>query len=163
MEKILKSKKFIIAASIVGVFIVVLVSFGMGVAVGFHKAKFSSHFGENYERNFMGPRPDMMGPDGPMVIMRERMREFEGKGLRNGHGVAGTIISISDNNIVIKDRDNKENTISVGDKTIIKQGGSDIKISDLKNDEEIVVIGKPGEDGVVNADLIRVFDKSVNQ
>jgi len=155
MDKILKSRKFVIAATIVGIFIIALVSFSAGVAVGFHKAKFSFKFGENYERNFIGPMHD--GPMGMMPFPPE----FEGKGMRNGHGVAGTIISISDSNIVIKDRDGKENTIAVSDKTIINLGRDAIKIADLKNDEEIVVIGKPGDDGVINADLIRVFDQGI--
>ncbi len=162
MEKLLKSKKFIIAAVVVGIFILMLASFSLGAAVGFHKARFSFKFGENYERNFMGPRPEMM-PPGSMGMMKEKFREFEGKGFRNGHGVAGTIISISDNSIVIKDRDNKENTISAGDKTIINRGKDTVKIGDLKNDDEIVVIGKPGDNGAINADLIRVFDKNTNE
>ena len=164
MEKLLKSKKFIIASVIVGIFIITLVSFAMGVAVGFHKARFSFEFGKNYEKNFMGPRADMaisMGePRGSMEMMGEKLRDFEGKGMRNGHGVAGIIISISENSIVIKDKDEKENTIIVSDKTAIKQGRNDIKITDLKNDEEIIVIGKPGDNGAIDAGLIRVFDKN---
>ncbi len=157
MEKLLSSKKFIIATSIVAIFIIAISFFAMGVFVGFHKARFSYGFGENYERNFMKPRPELGGPIG---MMREKLRDFEGRGMRNGHGVAGTIISISDNSIVIKDRDGKENTISVSDKTIINLGRDTIKIGDLKNDEEIVVIGKPGDNGVINADLIRVFNRN---
>ena len=160
MQELIKSKKFIVASAIVGIFIVALVSFAMGIAVGIHKANFSNHFGENYERNFLGKRPEMNDPRGPMGMMGEKLRDFEGKGMRNGHGVAGTIISIADNNIVIKDKDGKENTIATTDKTIINLGRDTIKITDLKNDEEIVVIGKPGDNGVVNADLIRVFDNS---
>jgi len=102
----------------------------------------------------------MMGP-GPIGMMREKFGEFEGRGMRNGHGVAGTIISISDNSIIIKDKDNKENTISVNDGTVINQGRDTIKIGDLKNDVEIVVIGKPGDDGVIAAELIRVFGGKV--
>jgi hypothetical protein len=162
MEKILKSRKFMLASIVVGIIIIILASFAMGVAVGFHKARFSYGFGENYERNFMGPRPGANGPAGPMGMMGEKLRDFEGKGFRNGHGVAGTIVSISDNNIVIKDKDGKENTIAVSDKTVINRGRDAIKIGDLKNDEELAVIGKPGDNGVINADLIRVFDTNVN-
>lgn len=163
MQEIIKSKKFIVAAVAIGIIILVLVSFAAGVSVGFHKAKFSSRFGENYEKNFMGKHPDMMAPgSGPMGMMGEKFRELEGRGMRNGHGIAGTIISISDNSIVIKDKDNKENTVSISDDTIINQGRNSIKIGDLKNDDEVAVIGKPGEDGVINAYLIRVFNKNIN-
>lgn len=158
MDKIIKSRKFIVASTVVGIFILMLASFAGGVAVGFHKAMFSSKFGENYQKNFMGPMPGMM-PPGPMEMMRQKIGEFEGRGFRNGHGLAGTIISISENSIVIKDRDNKENTVSISDKTIINRGKDTIKLEDLKKDDEIAVIGMPGENGSIDAGLIRVLIK----
>jgi hypothetical protein len=130
--------------------------FALGVRVGMHKARYSYNWGANYERNFMGHRdgqgmmPGIKG--GPMGFFGERGGDF-----RNAHGLAGTIVSITDNNIVVKDRDNKENTVSVSDKTMIKSGRDDIKIGDLKVDEKIVVMGKPDDSGVINAELIRVF------
>lgn len=154
MNELLKSKKLKVAAGIVGAFVLALVIFGAGVSVGIHKARFSYRFGENYEKNFMGPLPG--GPmGGPMGFFRD----MEGRDFRNGHGIAGSIISIADNTIVIKDQENKEISIAVTDKTIIKDNRNDIKISDLKQDEKIVIIGKPGDSGVINADLIRVFEK----
>ncbi len=159
-QELVKSKKFKIAVFIVGAVLVILASFSAGIAVGIHKVRFSFKFGENYERNFVGPRPGIDKPRGPMEMMKEGFRNFEGRDFRNAHGLAGTIISIVDNNIVVKDRDNKENTVAVSGKTIIKSGRDDIKIGDLKNDEQIVVMGKPGDNGVINADLIRVFNNN---
>jgi hypothetical protein len=158
MQEIIKSKGFKLAAGVIGAFILALAIFASGVFVGFHKAKFSYKFGENYERNFMGPRRGVEDFGGPMGMVKEKFRNFEGRDFRNSHGLAGTIVSIADNNIIIKDRDNKENTVVVSDRTIIKSGRDDIKISDLKNDEQVVVMGNPGDNGVINADLIRVFD-----
>jgi len=153
MNELIKSKKFKIAAGVVGSFILALVIFGAGVSVGIHKARFSYRFGENYERNFMGPRPG--GPmGGPMGFFRD----MEGRDFRNGHGISGNIVSISDNTIAIKDPQNKEISIAVNNKTVIKDRMNDVKITDLKQDEKIVVIGKPGDNGVINADLIRVFN-----
>jgi hypothetical protein len=155
------SKKIQIAVLLVGVFFIALVSFSVGVAVGFKKARFSYKFGENYERNFIGGPPGsmgMMGDRGP----RDMMRGFEGRGFRNGHGIAGTVISIADSKIIIKDRDGQENTISVGDRTLIKRGQDTIGINDLKNDEQIVVMGKPDDSGTIDADLIRVLDNNDN-
>lgn len=162
-QEMLKSKKFKIAALVVGAFILALVSFAGGVATGFRKAKFSYKFGENYERNFIGgpfqgSMGGMMGDRGP----RGMLPDFEGRGFRNPHGIAGSIISVADNKIVIKDRDGQENTISVSDKTLIKRGRDTIGINDLKNDEQIVVMGRPGDSGTINADLIRVFDNGNN-
>ena len=158
-QEMLKSKKFKIAALVVGAFILVLVSFAGGMAIGFRKAKFSYKFGENYERNFTGHGPSgMMDGRGPQGMMGD----FGGRGFRNGHGIAGAIISVADNKIVIKDRDGQENTISVSDQTLIKRGQSTINGNDLKNDEQIVVMGRPGDSGTINADLIRVFDNGNN-
>jgi len=159
-QEMLKSRKFKIAALIVGVIIIALVSFGAGVAIGFHKARFSYKFGENYERNFVG------GPFQGTGMMKQGQRgmmgDFGGQGLRNSHGLSGAIISVANNQIVIKDRDGQENTISVNDKTLIKQGQNTISVNDLKNDEQIVVMGQPGDNGTINADLIRVFDNGNN-
>ncbi|OGI26267.1 MAG: hypothetical protein A3J76_04495 [Candidatus Moranbacteria bacterium RBG_13_45_13] len=161
-QEVLNSKGFKIAALAVGVVIISVVSFGAGVAIGFKKAKFSYKFGENYERNFVG------GPfQGPMGTREDRgprdmMRGFEGRGFRNAHGIAGTIISIADNKVVIKDRNGQENTISVSEKTLIKRGQDTININDLENDDRIVVMGKPGDDGTMSADLIRVFSANEN-
>lgn len=152
-QEIVSSKKFKIAALAVALVLVILAGFAGGVAVGLKKARFSYRWGENYERNFIGPRMEKGQPG----FTRGMMRNFEGRDFRNPHGLSGTIISISDNNLVVKDKDNKENTVAVTEKTIIKSGRDDIKISDLKNDEQVVIMGQPGDNGVVNADLIRVF------
>ncbi|MBU2028305.1 hypothetical protein KJ761_00220 [Patescibacteria group bacterium] len=160
MQEIIQSKKFKIVVGVVGALLIMLIIFAAGISVGLHKAKFSYKFGENYERNFMGNHSSRNGwaNNGPMGMIREKFNNFEGRGFRNAHGIAGTIISITDNNIVIKDKDNKENTVAITDKTIIKLGRDDVRISDLKNDQQVVVMGNPGDDGVINADLIRVFN-----
>jgi hypothetical protein len=165
LKKITQSKYFIAALGALGSLIAGAVIFGAGIYVGEHRAKYSYQWGANYERNFVGG-PGRMGdvrnPGGFGGVEDGRpmgmMGNFEGRDFRNGHGIAGTIVSISDNNIVVKDRSGKENTITVTDKTLIKTGQADIKITDLKADDNIVVIGNPGESGVVNADLIRVFN-----
>ncbi|MCX6765824.1 MAG: DUF5666 domain-containing protein [Candidatus Moranbacteria bacterium] len=154
-----KSKILIVSAMILGIIILMLGSFAGGVFTGFHKAKFSCDWGKNYEMNFIGPR---MGHPSPMGFMGPMMREFSGRDFRNPHGIAGTIISISDSSLIIKDRDNKENTVAVTDKTVIKSGRDDLKLSDLKIDDKIAVIGQPGNDGVMNASLIRVFPINQN-
>jgi hypothetical protein len=116
----LMHKKIVVITTVIGLFLLLLISFAAGVSVGFHKANFSSRVGENYERNFMGREHGPMGfdgpgmpPMGPMDFLGERGGDF-----RNAHGMAGSIVSIADNTIVVKDRDNKENTVSVSDKTI---------------------------------------------
>jgi len=161
-KEVVKSKNFKMAIGIVGVVLFALIIFAGGVAVGLKKAHFSYQWGQNYERNFMGsgfPRGEMMDResgrgDGGMMGF---FRDMEGRGFRNAHGLAGTIISVSDNNLIVKDRDNKENTVTVTDKTIIKRNADDLKITDLKANDQIVIMGTPNDQGVVSADLIRVF------
>lgn len=159
-----KNKNLKISVIVVGGLLAILVIFAAGVGVGLRKARFSNDFGRNYERNFMGSRFDqgrgMMG--GRVGFVGGMMREFSGRDFRNANGLAGTIISITDNNLIIKDGDNKENTVAVTDKTLIKSRRDDLKLSDLKNNDQIVVIGQPGDNGVINADLIRVFGNNGN-
>lgn len=145
----MESNRFRIASIIIGAFLVFLIGFAAGMRVGFHKVRFSNDFGKNYERNFMGPRSQ-----GPMGMFHD----FEGKAMRNPHGIAGEIISVSEDSLAIKDRDNKENTVTITDKTILKNGKDDIKITDLKSGDKIVVLGKPGDGGTINADLIRIIN-----
>jgi len=153
----------------IGGLIIILGTFAAGISVGLHKARYSYQWGANYERNFMGVPPrGMMGSGGPMGPggfgggPGGMMGNFEGRDFRNGHGMAGAVVSVNGNAIVVKDRNNNENTVNVSDKTIIKSGSNDLKITDLKADEHIVVMGTPGDNGVVNADLIRVFDNNSN-
>lgn len=158
MKNLIQSKKFKIAAGIVGVLLISLISFAVGVGVGFRKARFSYAFSENYERNFAG-FPGR--PEGPMGFMKEPMHDFSGRGFRNAHGLAGTIISIADNSLVVKDNDNKENTITISNKTVIKDGPVDVNLSDLKPDIRVVVMGRPNDNGTIDADFIRVFPNSL--
>ena len=143
------SRNVKIAVFVVGALLISFVSFAGGIAVGLKKAKFSYRWGENYERNFIGPPPP--GPPG-------FFREFEGRDFRNAHGLAGTILSIADGKLIVKDRDDKETTIAITEKAVIKKGRDTLEPGALKEGDRIVVIGNPGENGAVNADLVRVFD-----
>lgn len=168
MIEIMQSKKVKIVAVIVGLVAISVASMAVGVAVGLHKAKFSYRWGENYERNFIG-KP--VGGHGMMFSGPERnewgermgMRGMHGGAFRNPHGIAGSILSLSENLMVVKDGNNQENTISISDSTLIKFGGETISKSDLKEGDRIVVLGKPGDDGVVKAALIRIFDRTEQQ
>lgn len=159
-KQIVESKYFKGAAIVCGVFLVALVSFVGGVKVGSHQALFSARFGENYERNFLGGpnSPDGRGNFG-MPKMNKMMDRAVDKGMRNAHGVAGEILSISENALVIKDRDNQENTVRINESTIINRGKETVEFSTLVTGEKVVVVGKPQDDGVVAAHLIRVFNQ----
>lgn len=146
------SKNMKIASLVIVIILVALVSFRAGMAVGFHKARFSFRWGKNYERNFMGgpPPPGFFGPFGRGMMIKDR-------DYRNANGVVGKIISITSDKLVIKDRDNKENTIKVTKKTLIKDRREDIKMKDLKKDDLVIVLGSPSSKGVIKADLVRIL------
>lgn len=157
INQITESKHFKGAAITCGVLLVALVSFAAGINVGSHKALFSARFGENYERNFL------TGPAGegarPLPPFGEAMDPTSQKGMRNPHGVGGEILSISGDTIVIKNRDDQENTIRISVATIVNRGKETLAASDLVVGDKIVVVGKPQDDGMIDAHLIRVFQK----
>jgi len=138
-----------IIVGLLSIVIIVLV-FGLGVLVGEKKAKFSYHWAENYHRMFAGPKIGFLGslripPFPPFDEFIE------------GHGTFGEIIKIEGNNLVVKGRGNVEKVIIVTEKTVIKSGREDIKVSDLKIGDIIVIIGTPNDKGQIEAKLIRVF------
>jgi hypothetical protein len=143
-----RSRIYRTVAIAIGAILLAILIFAGGVVVGLRKARFSYSFGQNYERNFVG----MRGPG------RGGMFGNDSSDFRDAHGLAGTIISISGNNIVVKDRNGQENTVVATDKTLIKYQGNNLKVGDLKQNEKVVVLGRPSTDGAINADLIRVFD-----
>ncbi len=154
LQRLTESKYFKVAAISCGVLFVALVGFAAGLQVGFHKALFSSSFGANYERNFLG-LPD----DRPVPTMGSMMDPAGEKGMRNPHGLSGEILSISGDSLIIKDRNNQESTVHVSDATIINRGKETLTLSNLMTGNKIVVIGKPQDNGVIDAHLIRVFQK----
>src|SRR3989344_2811909 len=66
------------------------------------------------------------------------LRDFDDRDFMGAHGIAGQVIKIQDSEIVISLRDA-------------------IKISDIKIDEFIVVIGESNKDGQIEAKFIRIM------
>lgn len=164
MKEFIASKTAIIVGVILAIFIIAFGSFAVGVGVGLRKARFSYAWGQNYERNFIGPRQGMMGGrgfgGGMMRGFDLDIRRFEGRDFKNSFGISGEIISIADNKIIVKDQDEKENAVMVVGGTPIRQFRDSLKIEDLKAGDRIVVMGKPDDSGVIQATLVRVFPKN---
>ncbi len=157
IKHVVESKYFVAAAFISGLLLVALISFGVGVKVGAHKAFFSARFGENYERNFLG------GDERRDQSMKKMANKMMDKGMRSGHGVAGEILSVNDQTLIIKDRDNQEVTVRLNEMTTINRGKESVTQGTLLVGDRIVVVGKPGEDGVIAAALIRIFPAKLLQ
>lgn len=147
-NKFFQSKKFKIVLFVLGGLILLSLAFTAGQFVAFRKARFSYRWGENYHQNFAGPRGG---------FFNDLRRNVSGRDFINPHGSFGVIISIADNVLTIKGNDNIEKTIIVSDKTIIEIGRTTAKISDLKINDNITVIGEPNEQGQIIAKFIRVF------
>ncbi|MBI4262426.1 hypothetical protein HY624_02775, partial [Candidatus Uhrbacteria bacterium] len=121
-----------------------LVVFRAGMFVGFRKANFSFRWGENYHRNFGGPRGGMM-------------RDFEGMDFIDAQGVSGRIVTMNDQMVVIEGRDGTERVVRVTNQTTIRRSRAVIQIGDLQIDDAIVVLGEPNDNGQIEAKLIRVL------
>jgi hypothetical protein len=148
-DKFFQSKLF--KGIVLGIAILIILSFvfGLGVFIGMKKADFSFRWADEYHRNFGGPRGgffgDFMGAD---------------KDFTNGNGVFGQIIKLDDGGLTVKDRDSVEKIVLVDNKTSITYQRKNIKLSELKTGDMVVVIGNPNNNGQIQAQLIRVMPAS---
>jgi len=143
-NKFFQSKIFkIIVFGIAGLIAVLLV-FQAGMMVGFKKANFSYRWGENYHRNFAGPRNGFF-------------EDFIGKDFIDAHGVFGSIIKIDPSTLIIKGMNDLEKIILLKDDSVIKRFQDTVRPDDLKVGEYIVVIGSPNDAGQIEAKLIRIL------
>lgn len=122
--------------------------FSLGVFIGLKRADFSFRWADEYHRNFGGPSGGIFG-------------DFMGMGreFADANGSFGQIINIDTtaSTLTIKDVSNVEKNILVSGKTTIIYQRKNIKLSDLKLDDSVVVIGEPNNYGQIAAELIRVM------
>ncbi|HUY69584.1 MAG TPA: hypothetical protein VMU70_00995 [Candidatus Tyrphobacter sp.] len=141
-----QSKLFMKITGIIGLMIVVLVSFGAGVFVGYDKAEFSFAWSKYYESNFGGERHEVMG----------FLSSF---GFTNAHGAFGKILNASTSSLVMNDDDNTEKTILLSSSTVIHDKHNSLLPADLKPNQTILVVGSPNDQGQINARLVRVLEQ----
>ncbi len=127
-----------------GVAVLVLGIFKLGQVSGFHKAMFSQRFGDNFNRNFIDPHGGGFFKD-----FSDR------RGPLGGYGAVGKIVSIQLPLIVVAGPDNLEKTILIKEDTLVRQFREEVKVTDLKVGDNIVVLGVPNEGGQIEAKLIR--------
>lgn len=150
-NKFFQSKTFKIILYAIGGLIIFLAVFKTGMFVGFKKAKFSYKWGENYHRNFAGPRGGFF-------------KDFSGGDFIDAHGIFGQIIEIDppteseqEATLIIKGRDDVEKIVLVAADVSIKSFQKTANLSDLNIDDYVVVIGEPNDDGQIEAKLIRIL------
>jgi len=129
--------------AIMGIIIFVFI-FGLGVFVGTKRADFSFRWAEEYHKNFGGPQNGFFG-------------NMMGNEFTDANGVFGQVIKIEGQILTIKGRDNVEKNILVTDETTIVYQKKNIKLSEVKIDESVIVIGDPDNNGQIQAELIRVL------
>lgn len=146
----LKSKKITVAIATLFGLALLVGTFSIGVAVGYRKASFSYAWGENYHRNFGGPREG---------FFNDFSRDFIGKDFIGAHGTFGQIMNIDVNSqtLAIRGRDNVEKIIVIKDDTEIRRFQDVVQLNDLKADELVTVIGEPNNLGQIEAKFIRVL------
>ncbi len=137
----LQTKTFRVVILCLGIFIFSLVIFWVGMAVGFRRAVYSVEWGQNYEKNFLGPRRPMMG----------------GGQFLNDHGTVGEVVSINGDILVVRADDGVERSILASTSTTIRQFDQSLTLADLKLNERVVIIGEPNANGEIEAKIIRVF------
>jgi len=137
----MKSNTFVKALAAIGILIVAVFIFEAGVVVGFHKASFAYHWEKNYEHNFGSS-------GGPLM---------PGRNAPNPHGTEGKIVDVSLPTFVVAGQNENERTIMIGDDTIIRDGAATVSTDDLAVGKYVVVIGAPGDDGVVDAGFVRIM------
>ena len=144
----IKSKKVTVLMAVLFGLVILMGTFSMGVAVGYRKAKFSYSWGENYHRNFGGPRGG---------FLRNFSQDFMGKDFIGAHGTFGQIIEVKDSELAVRGKNGIEQIIKISNDTEIRRFKGVIQLKDLNIDEPIVVIGEPNDSGQIIAKFIRVM------
>lgn len=142
INNFLQSKTFKGIVLGIAAVIILLLVFKIGMIVGIKKADFSHQWSDNYHRNFAGPRSGFL-------------KGFGDRDFIESSGTFGQIIKIDGKTLAVKGRDDVEKIILVSDATVIKRFQDTIKLTDLKVDDYIVVIGEPNNAGQIEAKLIR--------
>ncbi len=157
-----QSKTFSTLLAVMGIVTLALIIFSAGVFVGYQRADNSYRWGENYYRNFLGDKR-------PPPAMMDKNEFF------NSHGLFGTIIQLDSTNIidnpnkngsnaevgfprslVVKDRENMERIVVLSSETVIRRNRDSLTWTDLKLNDQIIVIGTPDSTGKIEAKLIRL-------
>lgn len=144
IKKIHQSKVIMWGLIILSAIIILLGVFKVGMEVGYSRAQFVDHFGENYRKSFVDPKSGFFG------------NTLERHLSPGGHGAVGKIVSINNSLIVVAGPDNIEKTIVIGNETLIRKYRDTIAKNDLKVGDFIIVLGDPNASGQIDAKLIRL-------
>lgn len=137
----MKDKRNILIGIVIGAIlaVVILIVFFLGIFIGRRENRFFPYFGG-----------------------RHMYRDFIPKDF--GHGAIGTIESLGENTLVVRDRSGTLKTVLVDNQTQIRRGRTSINFTELAKDEQVIVLGDPEEkEGAIKARLIRVMGSFKNE
>jgi uncharacterized membrane protein len=145
MSNFLESKIVRTILWILGGLIVLVVVFGLGIAVGYDRAGFATGFDQNYYRNFYGTAPGgaigLVAPPMPVAI----------------HGVVGKVIDLGTSTISVENQQGNEQSVAVSSNTDIRNGSGNIAIGNIAVGDQVAVIGEPNGEGQIDARFIRIL------
>lgn len=128
------------------ILILLCLSFRVGYKVGRRQASFSYKWGENYHQLFGGPKKGFL----PRIGLGK-------DDFLDANGTVGAVIKIEGSSLIIRGKDNVEKSIFILPETVIRAGRENLKLSDIKVDNNVVVIGSASSTGQIEAKMIRIF------
>jgi len=145
LKEFFQSKTFRTVLYTIGVLVIILAIFQAGMFVGIKRALF-----------FYG---DGMGKYNSNIDERQGNPFFgmERGDFPNTHGTIGKIIKISLPTFVIADQDNVEKVVLIDEDSLVRELRGDIKATELKVDDFVVVMGTPNDKSQIEAKLVRVM------
>ena len=144
IKHLYKSKKARYAIGTIVVLGFVLMVFQAGVYLGYHRAIFSAHLGDNYVATFEGSTSTDMW-------MRMQHRDLPG-----GYGAVGKVVKVGSSTIVVATPNNVEETVLINANTIIRHFRNTASTTDIQIGNSVIVLGSPNANGEINAGLIRI-------
>lgn len=145
MQNIYNSKWFGWVLGAIGVLILLLVVFRLGMYVGERRESLDTQWGENYGRLFGEPKPGFFpGRSANPVDM-------------NAFGNGGIVLTVDGDSLTIKGNDGNEKSILTDNSTVIREMKQDITLKDIKSGDMVVILGEPNNSGQILAKFIRVF------
>ena len=134
------NRTLLIAILVVLSFVLLGGTFFVGVKVGEFKS--SSHSYKRFRQAGF-----------PQNVIRE-MRPDRHRFGRQRHGFGGEVLSIGTGTLTVLRRDGTERTIAFGSGTKIENRGEEGTMDDIAIGSEVIAIGKPDEQDVIQAKVI---------
>ena len=76
------------------------------------------------------------------------------------HGVTGEVVDVATDTIVVRGSNGSEESVLIVSGTPIRDMNENISEQEIAPNDQIVVLGDPDQDGVVEARFVRIFNAS---